>query len=91
MEMLRSCSSAYCFSKLPALARVVAREEKRMLGGGVMVERKVGQVLVSVEMCGERVTVVLELEGGVTSRRVMVWMLEKAEGEERRVMRICEP
>ena len=30
---LRSCSSAYCLSKPPAAARVVARAENRISGG----------------------------------------------------------
>jgi len=64
---------------------VVPRAEKKIGGGGVMVERLEGQALLSLEIIGWSFG---EAEEG--SRRARVWMLEIGE-RERRVLRMWEP
>lgn len=78
-----------CASILPAWAFVVPRAEKKILGEGVMEERREDQVFVSSDMrgwsLGEEVAA-----GSWGLRREREWMVEM-EGCESSVLRIWEP
>ena len=86
--MLTSCSSLYCCSNPPALARVVARAEKKICGGGDWASRCGAHLAVSGSVKAWAFGSSEGTEGGW--RRAMMSMLEMFE-EVRRMERMCEP
>src|SRR5271163_4517384 len=85
-SMFKSCSSLYWLSKPPAAARVVARAEKMMDGGGERELRWEAHVVVS--LLTNCLTFGSDRSGGLRRARIS---MEETEAEARRVERMKAP